>query len=69
MYNINSSKIKDEQGVSYDTYGISYEDIEIQDVSTDKTKVEKLVNLCNELDLSPIHLNDVLEDFLVDNNI
>ena len=35
------------------------------DVSRDRKAVEKLVNLCNKLDLSPDHLTDVIEDFLV----
>ena len=36
----------------------------IPDLSTDRMAVEKLVGLCNDLQLDPIHLDDVVEDFL-----
>lgn len=39
-----------------------------QDITSDKQKLQDLINLCNELDLSPIHLNDVVQDFLVEYN-
>lgn len=69
MYQLIKSKVNDEDGNIFDTYGISYKEIVIEDISTNKTNVEKLVRLCNELELSPIHLNDVVEDFLVDNKV
>jgi len=37
---------------------------EIGDVSDDREKVEMLAALCNKLDLSPLHLRDIVEDFL-----
>lgn len=57
------------------TYGILvyyYDDIScentkivsINDISTYKEQVEKLVNLCNKLSLSPLHLMDVILDFI-----
>ena len=36
----------------------------VPDLSTDRMAVEKLVGLCNDLRLDPIHLDDVVEDFL-----
>lgn len=66
MYKINQTTIKDEKNTSIITYGISYGNSKISDISTDKSKVEKLVSLCNKLNLSPAHINDVIEDFLVD---
>lgn len=36
----------------------------IHDVTTDKRALDKLVSLCNRLELSTIHLLDVVEDFL-----
>lgn len=66
MYRLNRSVVYDENGKKHNTYGISYKEREVKDISTDKHKIEKLVNLCNELELSPIHLDDVIEDFLVD---
>lgn len=37
----------------------------IADISTSKEKIKKLVNLCNELSLEPIHIYDVIEDFIL----
>ncbi len=37
----------------------------IKDISTSEAKITKLVNLCNELSLEPIHIYDVIEDFIL----
>lgn len=34
------------------------------DISTNQDDVVKLISLCNELQLDPIHIRDVIEDFL-----
>lgn len=34
------------------------------DVSSDRESLEKLINLCNRMRLSIIHLNDVVYDYL-----
>ena len=36
----------------------------VADVSLSKPELSAFVGLCNELRLSPIHLRDVVEDFL-----
>ena len=36
------------------------------DLSSDVTKVEQLVRICNELGLDPIHLSEVVQDFLAE---
>lgn len=36
----------------------------VNDITSDKQKLEELVQKCNCLELSLIHLNDVIEDFL-----
>ena len=36
----------------------------VHDVTTDKQALVELVSLCNRLELSTIHLMDVVEDFL-----
>ena len=66
MYQINQSIISDDNGNQHETYGLIYNNTVINDISTNKEKVEKLVFLCNELELSPIHIYDVIDDFLVD---
>ena len=66
MYALYQSTIADEHGQKHTTYGMSYNDTTVKDISVNKAKVENLVNLCNKLDLSFIHLYDVIDDFLVD---
>lgn len=36
----------------------------VRDITSDKDRLSKLVNDCNDLELSTVHLNDVVEDFL-----
>lgn len=40
--------------------------IVIRDITTDKQKLETFIRICNQLDLSLIHFNEVIEDFLVE---
>lgn len=56
---------------TYRTYGIAeayFEEVdreEYHDICTDREAVSALVEKCNELSLEPIHLKDVVEDFLI----
>ena len=54
---------------SYIGYGIAtIEGNEIRelvsDISTNRLTVKYLVDLCNDLDLDPLQINEVAEDFL-----
>lgn len=56
---------------SYKTYGIDVLDTKtkeilksVEDISLDKSPLEELISLCNELELDTVHLEDVIEDFL-----
>ena len=69
FYTINESKVTDEENEIILSYGISFGEKQIKDISVNKTKIETLVNLCNKNNLSPIHIYDVIDDFLVDLNI
>lgn len=66
MYVLHEKTISNDNNQETKSYGISYEGIIIEDISTNKEKIEKLIILSNELDLSPIHIYDVIDDFLVD---
>lgn len=55
-------------GESHTGYGIAYtgnSTLSFEDLTRNPTTIAELVRLCNELDLSPIHLRDVVEDFLI----
>ena len=65
---IREEMFSDEIG-SYISYGIELTDGDnvvrkISDVSTDEETVSHLVLLSNELNLSPIHIDDVISDIL-----
>lgn len=69
MYKITEAKITVENK-EYNSYGIYYNDsLYINDISVDKKAVEKLVRLCNEGELDPVHLYYVVEDFLAEGEI
>lgn len=53
-------------GIAYTVYGIQNEQTAIEDVACNKPSIEKLIALCNRMSLSPIHLPDVVQDFLAD---
>lgn len=36
----------------------------VTDITVNRQPLEELVKLCNELSLEPVHLNDIVEDFL-----
>lgn len=43
---------------------IAYVAAAVHDITADRDSLERLAMLCNSLELSLIHLKDVLEDFL-----
>ena len=51
-------------GVKYGDLQIDDGDLQIDDISVDKDKVRKFVNDINKYQLSPIHLGDVVADFV-----
>lgn len=62
-------------GIESATYGIALTDISdgyaaiiesMPNLSQDKEQVCRLAELCTELHLSPLHLADVVEDFLAE---
>ncbi len=66
MYTLTEEKkILEEQ--EYVAYGIRYNsEYCIDDVSADKEAVKRLVANCNKYELDPVHLRDVVEDFLTE---
>ena len=57
------------EGKTHIGYGIGYTEdssLSFENLTLSPTVVAKLVKLCNELDLSPLHLKDVVEDFLIE---
>lgn len=68
-----SNTCRDENGNLYPSYGIDVEEFtnsewittsHISDVSVDAREVRTLTALCNKYKLSPIHLQDFIEDMV-----
>jgi len=62
-------------GTRYSTYGIAHADVcdgyavilkAVPDLSRDKERVCRLAECCTKLCLSPMHLADVVDDFLAE---
>lgn len=65
-YNI-ISQLKCIDGECHTVYGIEATGeiaTEIHDITTDRDKLLKLIDKCNEQALSAIHILDICEDFL-----
>lgn len=63
----------DELG-TYVTYSVSVRTVSeeiafIRDVSTDFEEIAQLTERCTEQQLDPVHLDDLIEDFLTDSDM
>ena len=71
-YRLLIETIQDQDGTQHTVYGIqsvsSDENVvlSISDISFDSQKAKIFVDLCNALELSTLHLYDVVEDFLAE---
>lgn len=69
-YEVETKILPDENGKEYVAYGIKvYDGAElisiVSDISVNYEKVEEFCNRMNECELDPIHLPNVVEDFLI----
>ena len=68
-YLVLSQTLKNEDGDEYIAYGITVmsgeeEILTISDISTNYEEIRRLAEICTNDGLDPIHINDVIEDFL-----
>ncbi len=70
-YTLRSDTVFDEQGVSHTVYGIELpsENIAVKDIFCKQKEAESFIKLCNDLDLSPLHFHDVIDDILNDDDL
>lgn len=64
IYSMNISEINIE-GRNYTTYGITGRNVQMEDVSVDRKKVEEMIARMNESSLEECHFKDFIEDELV----
>ena len=70
VYEITRESYVSEAGEEYEGWGVRLSEGEREiayapDVSTQRERVSKLVEGCNEGELAPIHFYDVIDDFLL----
>ena len=65
-YQLRCDTILDDTGKSHIGYGIGHTsgDISVKDIFCNKKEAEAFIKLCNDFDLSPLHLHDVIQDVL-----
>ena len=63
MYTILQEE-KNIEGVVKTTYGIKCEEMAVNDVSPNKKEVKELIERLIKYELSPCHLQHVIEDFI-----
>lgn len=70
-YILRSDTVLDDQGASHTVYGVNVptEQIAVKDLFYQKAEAKAFVKKCNELDLSPLHLPDVIDDILNDDEL
>lgn len=70
-YSIRTDTVRDEADNVWTVYGITIADENgaviktIPDVFLNKAQVEEFVNLCNKLQLAPVHIMDAIDNALV----
>ena len=60
---ITTTIVREEIG-AYIGYGIRYGEHAVTDISLDRAKIENLIERMNSDELSPLHMMDIIEDFL-----
>lgn len=64
---ITTTIVREEIG-AYIGYGIRYGEHAVTDISLDRAKIENLIERMNSDELSPLHMMDIIEDFLAENS-
>jgi len=67
---LTTCSIDDEEQMRYTTYGICLRDndkevlLRHKDISTNRSFVQRFIELCADRDVAAIHIGDLLEDYL-----
>ena len=67
-YELITTTVFHEEIGSYVGYGIRYGQHTVTDISVDRAKIEILIELMNSNELSPLHMMDIIEDFLAEDS-
>ena len=67
-YELVTTTIVHEEIGSYIGFGIRYGEHTVTDISLDRAKIENLIERMNSDELSPLHMMDIIEDFLAEDS-
>mgnify|MGYP005868013519 CR=1 FL=1 len=67
-YELITTTIVHEEIGSYIGYGMVFVMVNITDISLDRAKIENLIERMNSDELSPLHMMDIIEDFLAEDS-
>ena len=67
-YGVRCLRLIHEEIGSYIGYGIRYGEHTVTDISLDRAKIENLIERMNSNELSPLHMMDIIEDFLAEDS-
>lgn len=67
-YELVTTTIVHEEIGSYIGYDIRYGEHTVTDISLDRAKIENLIERMNSDELSPLHMMDIIEDFLAEDS-
>ena len=64
-YSVRTDVIKDDQNTTNIVYGLNIIGSDpIPNIFTSRSEAARFSSICNRLDLSPIHIHDVIDDLL-----
>lgn len=64
-YKLRTDTVRSELGQPVTVYGITLDgSLSIPDIFTSRPAAEEFIKLCNRLELSPIHIYEVIDDLL-----
>ncbi|MBQ8170967.1 MAG: hypothetical protein IJZ95_03135 [Oscillospiraceae bacterium] len=62
MWKLTETEMTNEDGIVYTAYGFVCGETTIADFSSVKNETLRFIELLNRLDVSPLHIYDVIED-------
>ncbi len=63
MWKLTENRMTDENGNIYTAYGFICGDVHVTDFSSLKEDAQNFLDLLNRMEVSPIHIYDVIEDY------
>lgn len=66
MWKITEKKMVSEDGEDYTGYGVACEECSVEDITSERAAISKLTDDLNRYEASPLHIWDIVENFLAE---